>query len=64
MGLTKEEVHQRLTSDYHKNIAEDLANEFFDIWSYLNFVLTTHGLWSPEGTYTFPDGQTLYAKDM
>lgn len=64
MSLTKAEVQERLTAAYNSVIADDLATEYHDIWSYLKFVLDTYNLWSPEGTFTFPDGQTLYAKDM
>lgn len=34
--------------------------EFVDVVDKLEHVLTTHRLWSEEGTYTFPNGDTWH----
>lgn len=41
-----------------KDYAGDLTVENFDLIAKVVFLLTYYNLWSDEGTYTFPDGET------
>lgn len=36
-----------------------LANELVTAQGYIVFLLDTYSLWSPEGTFTFHDGETI-----
>ncbi len=48
-----------LNGDFDKNHTK-IAKAAIDLAYKLNHVLTTHRLWSEEGTYTFPNGDTWH----
>lgn len=39
-----------------------LADVMIETQGHIYFLLTTYNLWSPEGTFTFPDGTTYEKK--
>lgn len=56
---TKENAHARLVEAFEKEIVTPMVDEMWELFHALMHVLTTHDLWSSEGTYTLPDGTTF-----
>lgn len=42
---------------------EELCEAYRSADRHVRFLLTAYNLWSPEGTFTFPDGETYTRED-